>query len=277
MYINRYSTGEPRSSIFRRFTVLSCFHEASTCWLQGHDWMVAWPWQSQANQQLLQLSCSWGFAWDEPHSALPSSITSALPKSTSSVPHPDICLLFPAQINQTFPTNEKTLERMGKAVHRDDLIRILFWPLKILWFFILGFLYSRIEKKLLWKLFLSDSPTQTLIYYLLIFVDVVSCNTEHTNKHVIPDEDYPGSYSLEMPEHSKNYKKQSTNVPQFSHGGFSFGLCCCDKLHDQINLGGKEFTLLTSYRPSQKKPKAGVWSRNYGVWSTPPNMAHLAL
>lgn len=146
MYINRYSTGEPRSSIFRRFTVLSCFHEASTCWLQGHDWMVAWPWQSQANPQLLQLSCSRGFAWDEPHSILPSSITSALPKSTSSVPILTSAFFFLVQINQTFPTNEKTLERMGKAVHRDDLIRILFWPLKTLWFLILGFLYSRIEK-----------------------------------------------------------------------------------------------------------------------------------
>lgn len=163
-----------------------------------------------------------------------------------------------SRLTKPFPQMRKHWRVWAKQ-STDDLIRILFWPLKILWFFIL-----RIEKKLLWKLFLSNSHTETFIYYLLIFVDVVSCNTEHTNKHVIPDEDYPGSYSLEMPEHSKNYKKQSPNVPRFSHGGFSFGLCCYDKLHDQINLGGKEFTLLTSYRPSQKKPKAGAETVEFG-------------
>lgn len=87
---------------------------------------------------------------------------------------------FLVQINQTFPTNQKTLEIVGKTLwnsHREELFRILFWPLKILWFLILGFLHS---KKLLWKLFLSDSPTQTFIYYLLISVDVVSYNTGHT-------------------------------------------------------------------------------------------------
>lgn len=43
---------------------------------------------------------------------------------------------------------------------------------------------------------------------------VVSCNTGHNNKHIIPDDDYPGSYSLEKPGHSKNYLKKNLQTSQ---------------------------------------------------------------
>lgn len=129
-----------------------------------------WPWQSQGNQQLLPLACSWGLAQNEP---LFLPIISELPKSTSSVPIPTSALVFLMLINQTFPTNHKNPKIMNKTLwnsHREDLFGILFCPFKNSWILIHGFLHF---KNLLRK-FKSFPPSHHIDLHL-IFINIYAC------------------------------------------------------------------------------------------------------